>query len=426
MDRRTLLSFGAAGVGLFAGCAADSQPNPQTASQTPTRTPAPTQTATRTPRENPDTIFVAPDGDDAAQGSQANPVRSIQQGLYQAQPGDTVQVRPGRYQPDEWVKTVRAGTAENPITITGPPDAVFTSNEPFTIDHSHVHLTGLTFDGLLDPDNPDDAASYSWGLLELNGAFHDKIKNGEHRPDEVKEENYLRDIVVKPHAVGNCTRDFIKINWARNVEIGEFRVIGPAGVDYLKGGVIGHNSEIIYLGNPPDREWPPDLSRDVYIHHIDNSAGYPHAELVDCKTGTSNVTIEYCTDAGGASEAITDEGTESAVHIGGTDITVRWNVISNGAQAGIEIDSDIAATENPLEGYAPGGTNNAIYGNRLVDNQGRALQFAYPDSQGQEVQRVICGNEYNGQTHGDPDRACSSEISEGDGIGHTGGESPWA
>jgi hypothetical protein len=105
---------------------------------------------------------------------------------------------------------------------------------------------------------------------------------------------------------------------------------------------------------------------------------------------------------------------------------VRWNVISNGAQAGIEIDSDIAATEDPPAGYAPGGTNNAIYGNRLVDNQGRALQFAYPDSQGQEAQRVICGNEYIGQTHGNPDRACSSAVPAGDGIGHTGGESPWA
>jgi hypothetical protein len=379
-----------------------------------------------TRRKNPNTIFVAQDGDDTNRGTREDPVRSIQQGLNQAQPGATIQVQPGRYQPEGWVQTVRAGTAEKPITITGPSDAVFNGGDPFIINHSHVHLTGMTFDGLVDPDNPDDPDSYSWGLLEINGALHDRVKNGDHRPDSVSEDNYLRDIVVKPHAVGNCTRDFIKVNWSKNVEIGEFRIIGPAGVDHLKGDRVGHNSEIIYLGNPPDREWAPDLTSDVHIHHIDNSSGYPHSELVDCKTGTSNVIIEYCTNAGGSAEATTDDNTESAIHIGGTDITVRWNVLSGGSQAGIEIDSDIAAAENPPDGYADGGTNNAIYGNRLVNNGGRAIQFAYPDRQGQQAQRTICGNEYNGESHGDPDRACSSEMPESDEIGHMGGESPWA
>lgn len=428
MNRRTVLTVSASGIGVLAGCSTDSQENPQTPSETTTGSSTKTETGnntqsqTETSRENPETIFVSQDGDDSNLGSRENPVRSIQQGLYHAQAGETVQVLPGQYQPGGVVQTVRAGTAEKPITITGPPDAVFNASDPFIINHSHVHLTGLTFDGLVDPDNPDDPESYSWGLLEINGELHDRIKNGEHRPDSVKEENYLRDIVIKPHAIGNCTRDFIKVNWSKNVEIGEFRIIGPAGVDYLKGDRIGHNSEIIYLGNPPDRAWAPDLTSDVYIHHIDNSSGYPHSELVDCKTGTRNVTIEYCTDAGGSAEATTDDNTESAIHIGGTDVTVRWNIISGAKQAGIEIDSDIAASGNPPDGYADGGTNNAIYRNRLLDNQGRALQFAYPESQGQEAQRTICNNEYNGETHGDPDQTCSSEIPENDGIGHTGGE----
>lgn len=429
MWRRTFLTLGVAGAGVLSGCSATSETEPQSGSETPTRNPRATTSATKTqtttPRENPHTIFVAPDGDDANPGTLENPIQSIQRGLIQAQPGDTVQVQPGRYRPEGYVRTVRNGTATNPITITGPPEAVCNNNEPFIINHSHVHLTGLTFDGLLEPNEPNDPGSYGWGLLEVNGALHGSIKNGEYGSDSVEEGEYLRDVVVKPHAVGNCTRDFIKINWSRNVEIGEFRVIGPAGIDYLKGETDGHNSEIIYLGNPPDREWPPDLTRNVHIHHINNSAGYPHTELVDCKTGTSNVTIEYCTDAGGSAEALTDDGTESALHIGGTDVTVRWNVLSGGAQAGIEIDSDIAATEDPPDSYADGGTNNAIYGNRLVDNRGKALRFAYPDSQGWEAQRVICGNEYNGQTHGDPDRVCPSELPKGDGIGHTGGESPW-
>lgn len=415
MDRRAFLMLGASGMGIFAGCTSDTRDDQQT----------PSSNTTETPPENPDTIFVAPDGDDTNRGTRETPLGSIQQGLNQAQPGDTIRIQPGRYQPEGYVKTVRDGRAENPITITGPADAIYNGGDPFIINHSHIHLTGITFDGLVNPANPDSPDSYSWGLLEVNGALHDRIKSGEHRPASVNPENYLRDVVVKPHAVGNCTRDFIKVNWAKNVEIGEFKIIGPAGVDYLKGNRIGHNSEIIYLGNPPDREWPPDLTQNVHIHHIDNSAGYPHSELVDCKTGTSNVTIEYCTNAGGSAEATTDDNTESAIHIGGTDITVRWNVLSGGEQAGIEIDSDVAATDNPPDGYADGGTNNQIYGNRLLDNNGRAISFAYPDGQGQQAQRIICGNKYNGETHGNPDRTCPDEIPQSDGIGHTGGPSPW-
>jgi hypothetical protein len=413
MKRRTFLALSVAGGGAFSGCSSQSRSD----NRTPTSTLG--SAATGTPRENPDTVFVSPNGEPDGNGTRESPV-TLWDGLEMVGPGETVHALPGYY--TRPTTTVRGGTANEPITITGPPDAVFRADGPFEINHDHVHLLGLTFNGLHQPDAPEDPRSYSESLLQVNETFFETIKNGERGSEPVAEEDYLTDIVVKPHAVGNCRADFIKVHWSKNVEIGEFEVIGPAGVKFLKGDAVGHNSEIVYLGNAPSKGYPPDLTRNVHIHHIDNSAGHPHAELVDCKTGTSNVTIEYCTDAGGATVAVSDDPEGSALHIGGTDITVRWNILSNGAQAGIEIDSDIAATENPPDAYRDGGSKNAIYGNQLLDNGGLAIQLPYRDQgQGQADQRVICGNEYNGDTHGTPDGQCPDSVPSGTGIGHTGG-----
>lgn len=432
--RRLLELLSVSSLGGIAGCIGEGgEPNPTgtvsshfTSTRTPTATPTATETPTETgtPRENPITVYVSNNGSTAGRGTADDPLISIQHALEQVKPGDTVRVKPGRYlQP---VQTVRGGTAGHPITITGPPDAVFNADGPFEINHSHVHLRGLTFDGLYQPSSPDDPESYSESILQINESFHERIKRGEHSPESVSEENYLQNVVVKPHAVGNCRADFIKVHWSKNVEISEFKVIGPAGVKFLKGDAAGHNSEIIYLGNAPSKGWPPDLTRNIHVHHIDNSAGYPHSELVDCKTGTSDVTIEYCTDAGGSVEAITDDSNTGAIHIGGNDITVRWNILSGGAQDGIDIGSHIAVSGAPPDAYSDGGTNNTIYGNRLLDNRGMAVQFSYPNDQGEDEQRAICGNEYNGPTHGSPDKKCPDGLPEGDGIGDLGGDSPWA
>lgn len=395
-----------------------------------------------------DLHYVGPDGADDNPGTKQKPLETIQHALTRANPGDTIQVQPGRYTPRGGVETVRAGTAEKPITITGPPDAVYNANDPFIIDHSHVHLTGLTFDGLLDPDNPDDPDSYSWGLLEINGAFHDKIKNGEHRPDSVKEDNYLGDIVVKPHAVGNCRADLIKVHWSKNVEIGEFKVIGPAGVKYLKGDASGHNGEVVYLGNAADKGYPVDATHDVHVHHIDNSEGHPHAELVDVKSGCYNVLIEYCTDTGGAGRYLLDghdPTSETAFGLWGRNITLRWNVVENSHGQAVEVGTwgvthpDEFEQQKGLpypEELFDSGRANSIYGNRFTDNAGLAIQYPiiYPDDgeshiaeeYGPDEQTHVCGNVIDGETHGTPGTECPDDLRETNTIGHLGGDSPWA
>jgi len=366
--------------------------------------------------------YVGPDGANANPGSQARPLATIQHALSRAQHGDTVHVLPGRY--TQRARTRRAGTAEDPITITGPEDAVFSAYGGLNIDHSHVHVTGLTFDGQVDRSAPDDPESYAQVPISINPSGGQAAR--EQYEERVPESEYLTDVVVKPHAIGNARAAMIKHQYANDIEIGEFEVIGPAGLKFTLGDRVGHNSEIVYLGTPPVKDAPPDLSENIHVHHIDNSAGYDHAELVDCKTGISNVTIEYCTDAGGSYEAIADGSEGGAVVVGATDVTVRWNVLSNGAYAGIEVDSDIAATENPPEVYEDGGANNAFYGNRLVGNGGRAISYPYAQAgQGQADQRIVCGNVFDGETNGDPDAPCGEAVPTTDEIGHRGGESPW-
>lgn len=115
--------------------------------------------------------YVSPDGADTNLGSERDPLRTIQQAVSRARAGTTIHVQPGTY--TNRVSTVRGGTPENPITITGPREAVFNANGPFEINHSHVHLRGLTFDGLHTPSAPDDIDSYSESILQVNESLYE-------------------------------------------------------------------------------------------------------------------------------------------------------------------------------------------------------------------------------------------------------------
>ncbi|MDZ7702204.1 MAG: hypothetical protein U5J98_09155 [Halobacteriales archaeon] len=196
----------------------------------------------------------------------------------------------------------------------------------FVVKHSHVHIDGLTIDGLQDPERPDDAESY------MDIAIHtipiDRV--------------YLRDLVFKPAAIGNTRGAMITLSYVEDVEIGEFEVIGPAGVDFLLEEKVGHFGEVVYVGSPIGSRFNAydlvghgelgevDYTNDVHIHHIDASGGHHHIELIDVKAESHDVTVEYCTSVG--ARLPTDNDNSPAVHLGGTDTTFRWNRSSPGVQ----------------------------------------------------------------------------------------------
>lgn len=425
MDRRRFLELAALSSGAIAGCSGNPESSlpSRTDSGPPTRAPDSTETATttptrsETPRRNPDAVFVGPEGSDSNPGRREAPLATVQEAINRARPGETVQVMPGSYR--ESLTTKRAGEPASPITITGPPNAFLRSTEEvgplLAIRHSHVHLRGLTVDGTIDPDRPGRASSYQLETLV------------ESKPP-LSTDEYLEDLVIAPHGIGNGQGALVSPNRTVESEVGPFRVVGPAGLEWKLTDKTGHVGEVVYLGTDPSNlgaDWHPwtenDRTRDIHVHHIDNSAGHAHSRLVQTKPGVQDVTIEYCTDGGGTE--IWRDGTSSSVFFECHRATIRWCVLENGDGAGVTIGSPWATREDPTEAERKSGSLNSVHGNRIVGYDGKALRF--PHSQGQDDQRHVCGNEYDGITDGKPDEPCPEDVPRGEGIGHTGGESPW-
>lgn len=341
--------------------------------------------------------FVAPDGNDGNDGSKESPLMSINEALDRAQPGETIQLLPGEY--TEAVFTARDGTSDAPITVKGPADAVIRpppeTYSVVNIRHHYNRFRGMTINGLIDPDRKfEDWRAWAANCVQLNP-----------KPRAEEGIEYLRGAVVEPSRIGNSGRAMIQTIRIRDTVIGGFEVIGPAGMRYdprLDNHEIGHVREILYIGSPEvvrqQESYPYDTldrSRNIRIHHIDNSAGYAHNEFAEVKLGSTNVTVEYCTDrnAGHNTEGIV----EPAVLIAGNDCTVRWNDIG---------DCPVPIGFNP---WTPTGDidkgdwaqNNAVYGNYIHGFAGGAIKFP-TDTDGSvtpERQRTICGNRIE---RGDP------------------------
>lgn len=434
--RRTFLATIGASVTTLSGCVTDPRTRP--ASGTSTRGTV-TRSDPQSPWSDADTggptqVIVADseNGSRNGSGSAENPYRSLERAVNEAEAGDTVRANPGVYEGP--IPVQDGGEPGAPLTITGPPDAVLTGDrehrgQPLLVRASHVHLTGLTVDGLLDPDAPDDPRSYARSpLVDVE-------------PPSERDE-YLRDIVVAPHGIGNASWALIVIRRAKNVEIGPFRVTGLAGANYvLDENASGkHAGEIVYLGTPPttysredDYPWNDlDQTRNVHVHHIDNSDGHPHSELVNTKLGTRNVLIEYCTDGGGSQNA--ESYPTGSVRFQSYDATLRWCDLQNGSGHGVIImkAGDKWLTET-FEGRVADpfdldrlGTGHTVYGNRIGGFQEAAirLKWASPEKQ------TICRNDVRGAIIDHAGErytqdGCPENLPEGDGIGHTGGNSPW-
>lgn len=439
ISRRRFIQLAGSSSGAIAGCAAQSEPTPN--SGTPSDTPEPTGAVTtstgrptNTPRAEPDTIFVDNSaGSDTDEGTPDTPVESIQEGLNRANPGQTVYVLPGRY--TGTTETVRDGSPGDPITITGPPEAVVrpAPNEPdrwgFNINHSHIHLTGLTFDGYADENPSNDPDAYGMNAIVAKPPVHESSY-----PD------YLTDVKIKPHAIGNTRRRHVNTYRVNHLEIGEFEIIGPAGLaftlaetdEYHIGAIIATGRSSNNFGTDAYPWDGPDESHDIHIHHVANLEGYDHTEFVKTHAGNYDVTVEYCTNLGGSGRR-DSPGTGASVQLVAGRSTVRWNVLNGGDEHGVmvyvpsmkENDAYEAFESIPEERFA--GVNNAIYGNEMRDNGERAISYSSPDwiDNGPDAQAVVCGNEVNGHTDGTPDDSCPSDVPESDPIGYLGGKSPF-
>lgn len=452
VDRRRLLrAIGTGGVAGLAGCASgsDNDATPaETAAETTTRESvaggttrtdaAPTETATpeTEPADADSFAFVVdPTGSDQNEGSESAPLESVQEAIDRADPGDTIYLAAGVHtsgDPDEPVGiTRRAGEPDNPITIAGPREAIVRgppveqSTKPlFHITHSHVHLTGMTLNGLTNPDGARDPRWYRQGLVNCAPPTWQ-----ESFPD------YLSGVKILPRAAGNARAKLISTYRTNHLEIGNFEVIGPAGVDWIYGDKEGYVlGSFVSIGRSPNNfgtawyPWEdPDQSHDIHIHHIANLDGYAHTELVEPHGGNYGMTIEYCTSLGG--------GSRFGIAMSGAQSTIRWCRIQDRDGGGIVIRtppyrenwSEWADTFERLPEDRFPGVNNSVYGNQLLNIAGRSFTIRSPDwfENGPGEQRFLCGNELDEEGDENLDKSCPDSVPEGDGIGHTGGDSPW-
>jgi Protein of unknown function (DUF1565) len=296
-------------------------------------------------------LFVSPGGDDAADGSAAAPLRTIQAGLERATPGAVITLAPGVYR--ENPVTVRDGVPGQPITIRGPETGkdragryratLFGTGRVISVNHSHYTLDGFTVDGqeeLAGTPFPTDLAT----IDGFKNGVQQRVADG--RLIYVGAADDSRDItgitvtnMFLSGAGGECVR-------LRNNAHGN--VVSDSVIQYC--GMFGkgdddddraryHNGEGVYIGTSPNSEKQPMYRNDTSSNNLvtRNVIRTFGSECFNVKENAhDNVFSDnVCTHN---TESVDDDG--SNIELRGFRNVVRNNQISDSAGYTLKIKSD--------------------------------------------------------------------------------------
>ncbi|MEK7495719.1 MAG: right-handed parallel beta-helix repeat-containing protein [Patescibacteria group bacterium] len=285
---------------------------------------------------------------------------TIQEAVDLAQPGDTVVLSPGEYFQD--VVTKKDGLPDKPITIKGQKSSIVKgagNSRVFQVNHSYITLEGFTIDGHFK--NSKEISSYRDKLLYVTGKIAGKA---------------LVNLKVFNMDIKNAGGECVRLRYlVQNSEIA-YNSIFTCGVGDFEYNDGGKNGEGIYIGTAPeqlkDGKNPTsevDRSNNNYIHnnYIDTQGN----ECVDIKEGSSFNIVEYnkCTGQRDPNSG----GLDSR----GNDNIFRYNEIYDNLGAGVRLGGD----------EDKDGTNNQVYGNRILNNKSGGIKFQ------RTPQGRICGNE---------------------------------
>lgn len=359
-------------------------------------------------------VWVAPGGE-GGDGSEDAPFTDIEEALSEADPGETVYVQSGEYRLNG--TTHGDGKPGAPIELTGPEDAVLRAQEGqdpvFSILNSHVHVTGCTFDGLANPER-------QWTDPEVWSRTVVQISPGPRY--EAAGVDYLEDVVFEPHAMRNAGSGFVHVERTRNAEIGDFELTGPGGGEFhpdMENALESHIGHVFSVGaSPPTiQEYKPwdglDRTRNVRLHHVNNSAGYHHSAFADVRVGAEEITVEYCTDRNAGNET-SGKDIVPAVSIGGNNCTVRGNDFGDcrqGVSFGAWTPIDMADASNWAR-------NNDVYSNRFQGVERDV--FLFFDTT-ESAQRALCNNRLITDDESEYAYAtgeCDADVPSVDGIGY--------
>ncbi len=299
-------------------------------------------------------IFVSPSGSDTNNGLTAETaLKTIQNAVKMAYPGDTVMLLPGEYRQD--FATIRSGSSTARILIVGSQESIIRGagkSHVIDVKHSYIEMRGFVVDGQHGAGAV--LSDYRDKLIYVDGWSNNGVKG-----------LVFHGLSLR-NAFGECFR---MKGLASGNEIA-FNTINTCGLrDYVFGRGKS-NGEGIYLGTAPEQlaGKPTDASVENWIHH--NVIQTNGSECVDLKEGADGNLIEYnvCTgvryaDGGGISTRSNDN-------------IIQFNRIAENASAGIRMGGDDAVH----------GIRNVVIGNDLYFNQNSGLKIM------RGPQGLICGN----------------------------------
>jgi parallel beta-helix repeat protein len=328
--------------------------------------------APQTTRGATRTYYVSPSGDDINDGVFADkPFKTIQRAVDVATAGDTITLGAGEYRED--IVSRRNGTAENPIVISGPADAVMRgggNDRIIEINHDFHTLNGFTINGF--HGSSESKSGYRDILIYVLGK---EIRSG---VDGLKVLN-----MTLKNAGGECIRlrYFVtKSEIAHNTitDCGVYDFVFSSG---------GKNGEGVYIGTS-NKQWgdgknptdDPDESRDNIVHnnYIETNGN----ECVDIKEGATANIVEYNTCRGQRDSESGGFGSRGDANI------FRYNNVSGSVGAGIRLGGWL------VDGVQYG-KNNDVYENIIEDNKNGGIKFQV------SPQGKVCGNTMSGNTGGD-------------------------
>ena len=294
-------------------------------------------------------------GDDGNDGlSVKRPLKTVQEALNRAMPGDTVVILPGTYYED--LVTVRDGKPDAPITVVGMPGAkIKGKREPggkvIFVRNSYVTFEGLYLDGHYSKCN-DSEDCYKDKLFYVMGSPERHLKG-------VKLINSTLD-----HALG----EYVRFRFTDDSEVA-YNKISHCGLREYKFGRGGKNGEGIYLGTSPNQlpEGVVDNSTNLKVH--DNLIATYGSECVDLKEGVHGVKIysNACMKS--------HQETTAGINLRGDNNEVFGNLIFYNDGAAVRVG-----------GYDGYGVDNSIFGNFVDYCKFSGLKIL------RNPQKKVCGN----------------------------------
>lgn len=291
----------------------------------------------------------------------STPLRSIQQALELANPGDTIKLHDGEYFED--FHTVRSGGKDLPIVITGSPKAVVLgagNARIVQIHHNYIVLDGFTINGKFRKG--DAADSYRKKLIYVVSKTKDKGVSG---------------LIIQNMNLKNAADECLRLRYlVTGSEIHHNHIKNCGILDFqFHGG--GKNGEGIYLGTAPEQrnnghspDNQPDVSRANWIHH--NVIETNGNECVDIKEAATENVVEYNTCIG------QKDPKSGGLDARGSGNVFRYNLIKQCVGAGIRLGGDEDTD----------GIDNEVYGNRVEGCLGGGIKIE------RAPQRAVCGNTF--------------------------------